>query len=1685
MADNDNPYVGLMGSDPAAAVTAAQQTPPSAAADAITTSQKTGIPPQAVLANPDAAKGMADGLHPATISQSNPQMARWSMGEPTQVAASLPHYEWMDGISKVFDYINKQMFPGPRPATTIPQAIGTEYRESVQAGMQNVIYPGLMPFASPRALASTIGGINAAMGEAFSPLTGTLTATVGQGVEDITGFNRRITGNVLAMLLPWGFKPKPRAIGPEPEAPPINVNLGPRPLPGPKGGPTPEPDIIDTTAEPVTEASPAPTHPLVEVAKNNAEVMDAVYDVIQQQEMTTNLPVVMNNFLHQLTDDTPTGIISINPQVALEAYKDRMINGLPAPDQKDGILGWVPDIQTKAVQALLTGQDLKVPTADYLTNVSPEGHALLRDGLSFGDGRSVADAELFAKMPAAEVSFKSTLEGLEQGSSEEFKKSPLSQAQYPVEYLEAKTEQEEQNLRAKRDAAHKNAVETVLPIDRIYGTEKELGVRGLTSPSEELPVVEKAGGKYIVFDGNHRIAAAKLRGEKNVKVKLANVDAEFGQERASATVEQAIAKARQENYLTPLFKDAEAIGMSEPQFKLYAQAVQKADEAFKEKVIAQQSKQMRLEQNKEWRAEADRRVKDAWHNVAQDRAVRARFLLATGEDIGGDNFAPVKLDRKSVAKSYPDIIKELPRDLFGENGVEPDDIAEALGFRHGEQMLREIADLERLRNTDKFITGEVRSVKSHTEYLVEQELSKLVGQKLGNFLSPEQLDYAARLGVSSKGVQNLLIEELQALAQKAGLPFSKPTMEAAALDAFRSMPVKEAVNLKALERVVGRGGRETEVALLKKKYPEAFQAKQRQFIATRILGHATDFQKTFVQADRRFRAIARHPVIASTDQHYVNYVHDALMQAGYRVKRSPRELASALEGVTLPEFVLGKERGGYSIYYNPWQPGPVRDMTVEDFESMRNTIKSLLKVGRDEKTIYVQQQKLDLQALVDEAAAQRAQFGEKWTQEELHEHHKKVLGPQQTVIGGLRKAFNLRALDASAVVPEFLVDELDMNNFHGVYNRVVMQPAQDAKHALDELSERVANKFLEFNKQQPKEWSGTLEDPVDVPYHYFDKEGGMYLPIKNRGDLLGAAIHWGNTENQYKLVESGLKMSNTGEKITHEDMQRAFDYYMRKEDWDFVQHLWDTSEELWNMARDMHGRMSGVKPPNVEPQGFEAHGVQYKGGHAPIFYDALLGRDVRSVTPADALFGDDYLRSLPSKGYSIKRNTYTAPLEMDIDLYRIRYAQMILDITHREAIVNMRKFLSHPEIRRGLNKMIGPEYTQVLTALPNRIANARMLDDRNAKFLNDLAKLLRRNIVVSEIGFKLSTIEKHGPTALMKSINEVGMGEFWNAVHDLSKGNLLENWKKEIAESPELQRRIQTMDRDMATQLTKLTAKHNIIQTAQDWSTMGVGMSDLASTVPTYRAAKNKALREGETMEDAIKIGEKAVRKAHGAGAHIDLPMILDPQGEYSELLKTFTVFTTFLNNSYNVTRNALQLGAKGIGEMRAGELAKGGRKFTKAFATIAMVAYISSAYVLKLEGAYHKGESLMKKFAKTLAWGLAGGLPLANSVIRPLIDSTSDFSSNIFDQVGKSTLTTANDSKKLIENAWAKITGHSRKLLPPKMVQHTLITAGDIFGIPGAAQASKPAQYLADTAAGRAHPHGFGGFLRDLWKGK
>lgn len=150
---------------------------------------------------------------------------------------------------------------------------------------------------------------------------------------------------------------------------------------------------IQGLTDPWTKAGEEPPpglHPLIDKAKglqakDDIKLLEEALSAAQKSATRERASELLGNFIRLRTGEREIGL-------SAEAV-ERLYEG-KTPEAGDNILGWVPEIAEKFDAARLTGEDLKIPIADWLAKVDPEVAKALSEDIRVRDrGMTVAETK--------------------------------------------------------------------------------------------------------------------------------------------------------------------------------------------------------------------------------------------------------------------------------------------------------------------------------------------------------------------------------------------------------------------------------------------------------------------------------------------------------------------------------------------------------------------------------------------------------------------------------------------------------------------------------------------------------------------------------------------------------------------------------------------------------------------------------------------------------------------------------------------------------------------------------------------------------------------------------------------------------------------------------------------------------------------------------------------------------------------------------------------------------------------------------------------------------------------------------------------------------------------------------------------------------------------------------------------
>ncbi len=1181
--------------------------------------------------------------------------------------------------------------------------------------------------------------------------------------------------------------------------------------------------------------------------------------------------------------------------------------------------------------------------------------------------------------------------------------------------------------------------------------------------------------------------------------------------------DDAIRVARERQRLGALFHSAEDAGMSDRQFTKYQEVARAAKERANQALLAKTMAEVRRRRTEQWKTEEAGVREEAAREVNRRPDFQALHYLRTGTFLDGaatEGLERIKLNRADIVAAFGGneaILKQLPRGVppyvVESGGVHPDLVAGLFGYKTGKSMLTALRKLEREAQKIKVEQpGDKRSLRNR---LIDEKTAARMAERHGDILADGSIEAEAVDAIHNDASMTQLGEELRALGRRerkprseaAGEPAGEPAPDPTAwpqspVEFAREWAAERAAALRvedatpataaAHARDEAKAGRAVERALLKGDRAEAMRQKERQILSAALYRAAKDAVTEAEDALDTFRKLGRKLTVAGMEQPYLDRIHQLIGAFGLPLKRNLAELERGLGRETLEGFVGRKLAEGREITVDPalYQfstAKPVGQLTIAELRALRDAIKSLAHNGREEQTILVDGKRADLKGLVEEAVNQVSQLPQREVPPEINPGTAPGLRGLAEKIGGIA-----RACDSSLLKMEQLFDWLDHRNPNGLFNRTVFNRLKLAQHRENDRLLAVSRRLEELGKAQPEGWSKTLDERLTLPELRDPSKPGE--TVYRKKDLLAMALNVGNADNFKKLVV-GYKWATLDDArsidAAKSRVMAVLDRELSKPDWNFVQGVWDIFESFSPEVDALQRRLSGIGITKVEASPVTTRHGALRGGYYPVVFDPMKSpKAAHNKAGGEALFEDGYFRPGTAKGHTIARVEANDPLHLSLDIIPYKLRQVVHDLEFREAIIDADKLLSNDQVKQGITAAFGPEYTAQLRPWLQSIANDANRNDRTLAGIDNFLRQARVNATVVGIGFRVSTVLKHGGSALGMSVGELGPKWSRLACAELygSNGTYGRTRAMILEKSGELRHRMDSIDRDVRESLRTVAGEfgygNGAMATAQwlraeavHYSHYMVARADMESAYFVWLGAYRRAEQAGRTEGEAVAAADKLVRQAHGAQGIMDLAAI--QRGP--EALKLATMFYGFFNHNYNRLRDTGRLAGEGVDKWKAGDRAGAGKDFTLVLArsmTYLLMPALIEAMVSEGFPNDENEESWPGWAARALTAQVTGGVPVVRDIV-------------------KAELSGHNYEMTPVEHAVNSLLSFAFKDIPDQLgltdhqpserfLRHAIETPGYILGLPTGAPAGT-AQYLWDYMDGREDPQNFLDFLRGV----
>lgn len=853
--------------------------------------------------------------------------------------------------------------------------------------------------------------------------------------------------------------------------------------------------------------------------------------------------------------------------------------------------------------------------------------------------------------------------------------------------------------------------------------------------------------------------------------------------------------------------------------------------------------------------------------------------------------APEKLPTKDAY--FTRAKQELAGELSGTGGVHPDEAAPFLGFSSGQELI-EALNKSQDRNemidglTKNFMTGEGEIVSQH-------EMANAAIQAVHN---------DARAEVLQKGLKYMLSDNF---AQAMGL-VRRLTRRLPPLDEIRDQ-AESIIDAKIYrdtqpalyQREISKATREAGIHFTKGDFNSMFESKQRELLNHELFRAASDAKE---EIDNRVADVGKYSTdkwqekIGKAGGQYLEQLNDILDRFDFKKSTTLKELGKRQD---LRAWVEDQRAQGY----DPAIPEKVmndayrqsyKDMSNGDVKQVLDSIDSITHLANLKNKLI--------------ASAEEREFNTVKT-DLINEARKNFdIKDEVPVPRRVKESTILNDSLAYMTRMEFMMDHLDGFKANGPFWENIFKPTVDAENSESVMMRTkmadLENIFGAYSREERAQW---YLHKIAIP------EIGTSLLKPN---ILMAALNWGNEYNRQALMDGYQWKENQVEAIFK---------HLDSRDWATVQKLWDHLETYRPDIGALEKKLNGREPEWVDSSPFTVNSsdgktINLKGGYFPILFDNKLSWHQAILDSNEAtkdLFGGNWAQAMTKTGHTEARvGTGGKPLLLQFSGLTEHMSNVIHDLTHREAVIDVNKIINDPDIRSHIQGSIGKEAYSQMNPWLKQIAGARQGDPFNP--YESLLSSVRGGATIANLGLKVTSALVH-VTNYSMAVNELGPKYAASGFADFygNPTKIAENWDKITSKSSSMAAFTESFDRDIRDQFKgmNITGTREGPLSVVDAYTHNLqkalfahyGMMYTAVAGPTWMGAYSKAMdgameniKAGDE-KSAIDYADHVVRTTIASAAPKDLPNVMQRGG----LMRLFTMYY----GPMNLIFNNLQKGAQ------------------------------------------------------------------------------------------------------------------------------------------------------------------------------
>lgn len=696
--------------------------------------------------------------------------------------------------------------------------------------------------------------------------------------------------------------------------------------------------------------------------------------------------------------------------------------------------------------------------------------------------------------------------------------------------------------------------------------------------------------------------------------------------------------------------------------------------------------------------------------------------------------------------------------------------------------------------------------------------------------------------------------------------------------------LKDGPSWKKYMALSQRANTDSERAYRQGRYEEAARFKTQEMLNQALVMEAARAEMEIKKIERQFKPyINRGRSLKGMPAEFTGQIDRLLAEYGLS-DRPPAQLPGE-QIPSLREFADNMKEN-YHIIAIPdtimnEAPRPFGELNLDRYKDLRAAVTTIAMMGRK----YDRFNSAWIKLGISEAATETRKSIER----EVGNPYIEDFGPgSQFRSKAAEKIANMtRVLDElvpSQVNVLTLARYLDGDKDNGpmqrfVYN--VMARAEDTKiRMMDKAKAEVSTMFNDYYGKP-----GNAEKQRNERV-YFDHVNRYFT----REEILMIGMNWGNDGNRDRIMR-GFGWVDANGSYDFTKVKPILDT-LTKKDWDFTQRVWDYLDTFWPEIQRLEMEVAGTEAKKVVPSGFTVVDTDYKGGYFPISYDYNKSIEAyKTMEQKNALYKQgSAAHAMTEHGHTEARsNSNNRPINLSMDVFFRHLDNVIHDLSHREAVIDVNRFINHTDTRTAITNAVGMDGFRTIDNWLKSIASDQ------GDFITSgeqIAQWFRYKTTFVGMGFRVSMLPIDSIGNFMNGVWEIGAPRMTKALGEYAV-NPSQIKSTVIEKSAFMRNRAMIRERDLWDLSNKWYKNDSGLK---NFAFATMAWSDEVISVPLWAERFKDALGQGLTEMDAVITADNAVKRAIGSGSKLD-QVGAQKGGEYKKLTSMYYSWASMMFN--------------------------------------------------------------------------------------------------------------------------------------------------------------------------------------------